>query len=293
MHARDLLELAAILSSHGPLLVEHSAALPEESLQQYWSASKCRLDRWGRRLKQIQRATPDREESAISGRRNDPAALLEEILTGEVLTRVWSAIVAGHDRRHRSDQAEPIARSVLIGHLEARWRVLCLLTSTSRISVPEAMRLDRLRNRSERWADLLLGYLSGVCNASEFAIDPARMEDFSQDLHGQVGLRGGHQTWNLVQASLRAAFGQGLAPSSPNADLNAQIAAGILSSFPPELFHGTGLLCSLWTLRLYQTTNEAQGMLDQLLALDSPPKPAGEDRSSRRPTERYRRFGRS
>ena len=283
MHARDLLELAALLASHGPLLVEHSAALPEESLQQYWNASQCRLDRWGRRLKQIQRQTHD----------PDLAGVLEEILTGEVLTRVWTAVVAGHDRRHRSDQAEPIARSVLMGHLEARWRVLSLLTSTSQISVPEAMRLDRLRNRAERWADLLLGYLSGVCNAREFAVDPARVEDFAQDLRSPAGLRGGRQAWNLVQASLRAAFGQGLARSSPNADLNAQIAASILSCFPPELFHGTGLLCSLWTLRVYQTANDAEGMIDQLLALDDSTRPVGEDRSSRWPTPRNRRFGHS
>jgi hypothetical protein len=69
-------------------------------------------------------------------------------------------------------------------------------------------------------------------------------------------------------ASLRAAFGQGLGPTSPNADLNGQIAVSVLSSFPPELFDAVGLFQSLWLLRLSNVASDAQGMVAELLACE-------------------------
>ena len=57
---------------------------------------------------------------------------------------------------------------------------------------------------------------------------------------------------------------------SPNADLNARIATAILSCFPAELFDSTGQFRSLWLLRLFNATSDAQGMIAELLA-----EPAG------------------
>ena len=52
--------------------------------------------------------------------------VLEEILTGEVLTRVWTAVLCLYDRQHGGNEFESLARSIMIGHLEARHRVLML-----------------------------------------------------------------------------------------------------------------------------------------------------------------------
>ena len=46
MQARQLVEVAALLASHGPGLVEGSATVSPSALQQYWAASKCRCQRW-------------------------------------------------------------------------------------------------------------------------------------------------------------------------------------------------------------------------------------------------------
>ena len=51
MHARELVELAAILSAQGPMLIRSTPQLSSHGVQQYWTASKCRLDRWARNLK--------------------------------------------------------------------------------------------------------------------------------------------------------------------------------------------------------------------------------------------------
>lgn len=280
MHARELVELAAVVSAHGPALVRSTRRLSAASLEAYWTASKCRLDRWGRSLK---RFTGDAAGATAQRRRARwplIRSVLEEILTGEVLTRVWTAVVCAHDRHHGSDEAEAIARSVLIGHLEARHRVLTLLVRGPGIETEGAVKLNHLRRRTERWTDLLVGYLAGLHDVGEFAIDPARAKDFAEDLRRRSSLEGGPlnadayscpaewAAWPLVLASLRAAFQKGLHPVSPNADLNAQIASGILACFRQELFDSAGLFRSLWLTRLATVADDAQGMVEELLAVE-------------------------
>jgi len=270
MHARDLVELAAIVAAHGPVLVRGSQHLSGTSLEQYWTASKCRLDRWGRSLKGFVSYAADASRQRRQAQWPLVRGVLEEILTGEVLTRVWTAVLCVHDRQHGGQDAEAVARSVLVGHLEARHRVLTLLARSAVIEAEGAVKLNHLRRRTERWTDLLIGYLVGLEDVSQFAVDPQRARDFAEDLRYRSSLQGGRHAWPLVLASLRAAFGEGLCVVSPNADLNAEIASSILACFQPELFDSTGLLRSLWLTRLANVTNDAQGMVEELLALDVP-----------------------
>lgn len=291
MHARELVELAAIVSAHGPVLVRGTERLSTTAVEQYWTASKCRLDRWGRSLKDF---ASDARHAAEPRRRAQWPLLrgvLEEILTGEVLTRVWTAVLCAYDRHHGGNDAEAVARSVLIGHLEARHRVLTMLVRGPGIQPEQAVKLNHLRRRAERWTDLLVGYLSGLHDVSEFAVDPARARDFAEDLQYQCHLKGGRHAWPLVLASLRAAFRHALGSVSPNADLNAKIANSILSCFQPELFDSTGLFRSLWLVRLSNVTNDAQGLVEDLLALEGSVTARGAVPLSTRLEDRLRRFG--
>jgi hypothetical protein len=264
MHARELVELAAIVSAHGPVLIRTGEPVSIDSIEQYWAASKVRLDRWAWRLKgfgdEVKPGARPRSDqcSAIRG-------VLEEILTGEILTRVWTAVLCAYDRHHHTDRAEPAARSVMIGHMEARHRVLCLLAREPNIDPEAAMKFDRLRRLAERWTDLLVGYLAHLHDVSEFAFDPWRAADFAGDLQYRTCLPGGRHVWPLLLASVHSAFQQGLAPHSPNADLNTRIAASILSCFSTDLFDSTGLLRSLWLMRLTSMADDAQGKIDDLL----------------------------
>jgi hypothetical protein len=265
MHARELVELAAIVSAHGPVLVRERGRIPDSCMEAYWVASKSRLDRWAHALRRFRAA------GGGSGRKPcwpTVRGVIEEIITGEVLTRVWAAVTCAYDRRYGSDDMEPIARSVLIGHLEARHRVLTLLVHGPSIEAEHAVKLNRLRRRTERWTDLLIGYLMGLDDVSEFAIDPERARDFSEDLSCRCRLPGGRFAWPLMLASLRTGFVQGLGAVSPNGQYNAQIAVSILSAFPPDVFDSTGILRSLWLERLSHAAHDTQGMIDELLAMD-------------------------
>jgi len=290
MHARELVELAAIVSAHGPALVRDSQPISASSVEQYWTASKCRLDRWGRSLREFADEAGGDSSQSRQSRWPSVRGVLEEVLTGEVLTRVWTALLCAHDRARGTDVAEPIARSVLIGHMEARHRVLTLLVRGPGIDAEAAVKLNHLRRRTERWTDMLIGYLTGLHDVSEFAVDPDRAKEFAEDLQYRSDLKGGRHAWPLVLTSLRAAFRQGLGEISPNADLNAQIGAAILSCFQAELFDSTGMFRSLWLTRLCNATDDAQGLVDDLLALEQTAA-VGKAPTENRLEDRLRRYG--
>ena len=289
MHARELVELAAIVSVHGSVLVRGTQRLSNSGVQQYWTESKCRLDRWAHSLKTF---AADAATGAEACRSQWPhvRGVLEEILISEMLTRVWTAVLSASDRRLGTQEAEPIARSVLIGHLEARHRVLMLLVGGLGIDVEAAVRLNQLRRRAERWTDLLIGYLAGHDDVSEFAFEPERARDFAEDLRLQSQCPGGRQVWPLVVSSLRAAFRRGLEPLSPNADLNTRIADSILCCFPADLFDSTGQFRSLWLVRLGNTASDAQGMIEELLSPEPLASGPAGIQPARRRLDRTRRF---
>jgi hypothetical protein len=287
MHARELAELAALISAHGPVFVRSGLPISERNIEAYWVASKCRLDRWGRTLKQISTRAAKEGPLSTVAQETLVRGVVEEVLTGEVLTRVWAAVACAHDRKLGADLAEPIARSVLIGHLEARHRVLTMLLQGTAVSSELGLKLNRLRRHTERWTDMFIGYLTGLEDVAEFAVDPERARDFAEDLRFQAKMPGGRHAWPLIQASLRSALDKGLSAVSPNGDLNARIAQSILGCLQPELFDGTGQFRTLWMDRLTNTADDAQGMLEELTSSYEP--------ANRRPAQvpglRFRQFG--
>lgn len=269
MHTRELIELGALVAVHSSTLLSRTEPWPElgTDIQRYWTTSKCRLDRWSRML----RTYSDEIQSAAGDHRRvlwqQIRPTLEEILTGELLTRIWSAFTNTLDLRRGVSELEPVARSVHIGHLEARNRALSMMVYGQGFGIEEAVALNRLRRRVERWTDLLLGVLGGVEHAADLAFDIHRVRQFANDPPLESS-SSDLLPQQLIFASLRAAFQNGLSSASPNADLNEQIAAAILGCLPPESFDSLGLPKSLWLMRLSSVTAEMQGLIDQLLALD-------------------------
>ncbi len=268
MHAHELVELAAVIAAHGPALVDTPGRIPDDGIQEYWIASKSRLDRWARTLKDFSAGPTGAGRPWPSSHWPRFRVVFEEVITGDVLARVWTAVAHAYDQCRGTDQAEPIARSVLAGHGEARHRVLTLLVQTPRIDVEEGVRLNRLRRRTERWTDMLIGYLSDLDDVRQFAFQPHRARQFGEDLHCRARLQGGRVVWPLVLASLRAAFPPECSSASPNGDLNARIAEGILACLQPDLLDPTGLVPATWLSRLEYVTDDATRMIDDLLAAE-------------------------
>jgi len=197
-------------------------------------------------------------------------AAIEEILLTEILTRIWSFTLFQHDRRSGSDECDPIARSVMMGHLEARHRALTLLLHGPGVGTVAAVELNQLRLKVERWMDLLVGCIADDDDGLvQFSIDPERAREFAADLRGQSQRPLARHAWQLTIASLKVAFRDCRNQPTGNEDLNLRIAQSITACFPPDLFDATGALRSLWTIRLTNGTRDAQGMLDELLQLET------------------------
>src|SRR5688500_9002856 len=126
MHARELAELAALVAVNSPAIIHGSEPVAHEVSEQYWTASKCRLDRWGRLLRQLTALTDQAlRPPTLSWPRVRPA--LEEILATELLPRLWTATAAAYDAARGDQDLEPVARNIFNGHLDARRRLLALL----------------------------------------------------------------------------------------------------------------------------------------------------------------------
>jgi len=240
MHARQMVDMAVWVTTHCQGLLVPRASIPLPAIERYWSSSKCRLDRWGWALKQVRQSAPSEINQDGKFR-----SLLVEILAAEVLTRVWSVVLCAHDRHRGAAEVEPIARSVFIGHLEARHRALSILLEHAGNDLRWAVEADRIRRHTERWTDLLIALVSELPGASDFAVENDRVVEF--------GLGCGQRstaTATLVAASIRTASRRLANEHSPNADLNSTVTASVLGCFPTTAFDGTGVPCSpgYWAL---------------------------------------------
>jgi len=197
--------------------------------------------------------------------------VLEEILVTELLTRVWAAVAAACDSARGRQELDPIAQNVFRSHLDARRRLLAIVAEARAIALPHAVLLNELRRRVERWTDMLLAHVAPFIDVTPFAPEPARARDFAEDLDHQSTQSDSRLTGEIILASLRASFTDGLENRSPNSDLNRRIASALLGMLPASTDDPASLAKSLWLQRLFTTANEAEGMVEELLRLEMNP----------------------
>jgi hypothetical protein len=269
MRAYELVELSALIAVNGQAFLEGQGRLPDNSIAQYWSVSRHRFDRWAVALKRdLQRLRAGEKNSQAIWRHARP--VLEEILTGEMLTRVWTAVACAHDRQGGASYVSPVVRSVFLGHMEARNRALNFMFYAQDHDLAAVLDINRIRHRCERWTDMLLAYLVPFCDVKKVAHDAKRVVDFAEDACDQLRQSNEEHVWQLLRLALRSTFGRSLAKRSPNADLNAQIASSILACPRAETLDATGTPDSLWMERLEIRTADAEAMIEELLAEDGP-----------------------
>ncbi len=193
-------------------------------------------------------------------------ALCEEILASEILSRVWTATLSAADRIADNEELEPIGRSVLVGHLEARNRVLHLIAAGRSLGAHSAAAsLNRLRRVCERWTDFLLAPLASFADLASLAHDRARMADMADDYRAEEADGVATPRNKLLFVSLKSAFPSSLGVPSLNADLHSQIAAGVLACFDPEALVAMAPTHWLWHTRVMNATTDAERWVGELL----------------------------
>jgi hypothetical protein len=266
MHARELAELAAIAAIYSPVILRTGVSVPVEVLEQYWTASKCRLDRWSRVLRQLSVAAVEPPVPAtLSWARVQP--VLEEVLLSELLTRIWAALATAHDAASGQGDLEPIARNILTTHLDVRRRLLAVLANGRVLELPQVAHLDQLRRRVERWGDMLLAHLAPAVDISEFAFEPDRARDFAEDLQREAMEAERQFAGQLILASLRGSFASHLAERTPNSDLNRRIGLAVLNAIREHVDESSGIAKSAWLERMTRMASDTEGMIEELLRL--------------------------
>jgi len=268
MRAYELVELSALIAVNGRAFIQGHTRLPDSCIAQYWSVSRSRFDRWAsvlrRNLKRLQSGAKD-----PAGIWPHARPVLEEILTGELLTRVWTAVACAHDQQAGASYVSPVVRSVFLGQAEAHHRALHFLVQAQDYDRDAVLEINQLRRWSERWTDLLLAYLVPVCDVAHVACDPKRVADFAVDAGDQLQQAHLEQVWHLLRLALRSTFDRRLARRSLNGDLNSQIAASILGCLPGNRFAASTTLDSLWMQRMEAAAASAESLIAELLSAES------------------------
>ena len=145
--------------------------------------------------------------------------------------------------------------------------MLQLLLTGERQGIPAAKQLNDLRRRMERWTDLLLAHFASAINVHDFAFEPNRAADFAADLRSGGSFDEQTLAKELLFSSFRGSLVLHLTAVSPNADLNETIGRSLSALFGEESEQPAGE--SAWLARISQMTDDAQEMLDEIVAMES------------------------
>ena len=265
MQTKQIIELAATIASHAHEILSPGSIISISSTEQYWAASKSRVEHWAKCLKDYRDkangANADQKEFLWS----EVKPVIEEIFISEMLTRVWGAILSAYDKKSHGDSLSQYGKSVLISQMESNNRSITILLNEDLTPADEAKKLNQLRHRVERWTDLLIASIMTHFDVSEYAIDEERAREFAKDRYTSTGRLTDESNWDVLINSLKSAFIGDLDETPTKHSFNRRIAAGVLGSFRNDVFESLGFVKSLWLLRIENSCDDAQSMLDNLI----------------------------
>ena len=269
MHSVLLVDLAAVVSEHGPAILYGRDTLSPEALTHYWTATHSRFNLWHQAMARYSRAEKVNDEDAMNAWWRDHTAVLEEILVSEILSRVVAALGAGLDARASDEEISPVTHAILLNHMEASNRVHQVILKARGPAAVKAEQLNRVRQGIESWTDVLIGRMA-LRNTEplQYAIDRDRATEYAEEatLQGHGVTR---RTSNaLMNISMHEMISQRLStePALPTA--NREVSRSVMLMLRPELFDSVGSLKSLWMHRIENSAEQTDRMLDELTSAD-------------------------
>jgi len=266
MHASQLAQIGSWIAVHAPTLIFGNSGPQELVSVDYWTSSKCRIQRWNAALRVFNDDFQDADSS------HDPwpaaATVVEEIFVSEFLTRIWSAAVLAHDTYQESDELFGLAHSIHISHIECRNRAMRMLLSNQAMNEKQFDRLNILRRKVERWTDLFLARVTDIKIAKMFAFDEGRVVDFHEEIDESSPMTQSRRNQVMI-ASFAAELAEFHSQWAANPELNRRISSSLLACFPSDRFDSLGLPKSFGLVLLEKTQHDTQVLVDQLLELDT------------------------
>ena len=265
MNAHTLAEIGSWIAVHSAALVQGEPPQQALAVKSYWTASKCRLQRWAGALKMFER------DVELDNPEHDPWPAIEivvqEIILSELLTRVFSAAMVAHDVYHKSDELRGLAHGVHIGHIEAKNRALRIMLKGQAANEAAFEQMNTLRRRIERWTDLFLAQLPVCQEIDQFAFNSARMKDFRLE-NRQSDTREQRRRQQVFTASLASDMKSLSVQFPANPELNRKIASGVFSCFSSDRFDSLGLPKSANLVWLEKAQLDTQMLVEHLIDVD-------------------------
>lgn len=267
MQSQELLEVAGLLAANARTLACEQTNLAEQSLVDYWVASRCRFDSWGQDLRMYAVAASKSENRPLTPRL---FRLAVEIDASEVLARTLAALGFTHDAQHARHETGPITTNVLAGHRDVANRLNEILSGRDESAYREVVRFRNLRTRLHRLTDELVACFLPFAQVAAFAHNPREIEHLGT-LAASRAARGEEPAdWPSLSSTisgLRHECGE----AGPNANENHQVASAAMGLFDPEMFDSYGLLRTTWLRRLERTGNDTSVLIEEWLSTDLEP----------------------
>jgi len=262
---RQITETAAFASARSTFLIESTAAIPDQHLHDYWKCCRGRTMDWLRHLDGLisEAGVTPPEDHLRLWKTAEP--LIAEVFVTEILTRVWAAILTAADLHRKDTVGGPIARHTLKGHTEARNRCLTLMVNSLQVPCVKMSQVERLRRKSERWSDLLIGHLVLNYQLDAFAFESSRSLEFGQSQMREIIAATDEPVWEFVLAGVRLAFSSVDSVTAPSDVWNRGIVRSVLGSFPADSFDDTGTFKSVRRVRIERPPEDSDKVSDALL----------------------------
>ena len=246
LSVKSLAEVALLVSRVGRCVIDDGREPSPNSLREFWQQTRSLQQQWTLRLGAWS-AEDDPKLSQL-------AELCTQLFISEMLTRVWSTVLRGVDLHTGRDDLSRVARNAVSGLLQVRHGVMSRLLQQPDSSAAEVAEIERVRRRSDRWTDLLIGNLAGSRELFEFAFDVERAKDFATESIEYDPATGPHPVEHLVAAGLRMAF-LGQLPGTPLTEpAFTQLVQSVLGALPQAAFHQDGSLRSVLERRVSSRT---------------------------------------
>jgi len=230
-----LSEVAALISAHSYMLLESPDPLSNAVLGDFYIHSRNRLNRWQRDLNDIENGVQIRDPLHLIGL--DPVrppiqSITEQILTNDLLNRVWTVAVIANDRHRQEDRGETLAKNVLQGHLMVRHKALGLCLDGFGMTPEQVIHVNQVRGSAERWSDLLCCQLMERFDLWGYAYDADRAREFCEERFGSGDMKPRNPAWTLILAGLRYSFPDTESLGAPLHEDDRLITRAILNAFP-------------------------------------------------------------
>lgn len=251
MHCVYLADIAAIVAEHGQSILHRGKEIPSDAMTRYWVASRNRFELWHQAMARYRRAEESGQSDQVRHWWSEHLVMMEEILVSQMLTRVVATLGDHLDAAHANDELSPITHTVHLSHMDASNRVHRLMLQGRGASVPEVVKLNRLRTGVERWTDSLLGQMSRLTPEKIiYAIDFERAKTYAEESRDCGNGESRRTVSWLMNASMRDMLTRRASDRSALPEANRAIASSVASMLRPDLFDSVGVLRSLWLNRL-------------------------------------------